>query len=114
LQAAALDGSEDVIKLLLGNRAEVNIKGGKYGTALAAALWVGRYHYKRLKKRSLATYRRIIRTLLDYGAVVDTDMMTAAKKGGDKEVVAMLAEHLDESYMMLEKEVSGISRDLFD
>ncbi|KAH8589108.1 hypothetical protein B0O99DRAFT_486922, partial [Bisporella sp. PMI_857] len=41
LQAAAFQGNEVVVKLLVERGAKVNAQGGKYGTALQAAASVG-------------------------------------------------------------------------
>lgn len=59
LTAAAYDGSDGIVQILLENGADVNKQGGDYGNALQAAAFNGNLD--------------IVQKLLDHGAHVNTD-----------------------------------------
>ncbi|CAG8263195.1 unnamed protein product [Penicillium salamii] len=82
LQAASLEGHQEIVKLLLDKGADINAQGGFYGNALQAA--------------SLEGHQEIVRLLLDKGADVDAqggrygNALYAASERGHKEIVRLL------------------------
>jgi hypothetical protein len=82
LEVAAFWADERVVKILLENGADVNIKSKYYGTILTAAVQRGRF-LNCESKYSAIGWRRctgVERMLLDHGAVVDKRAMRAAKR----------------------------------
>ncbi|KAF7356254.1 hypothetical protein MVEN_00956900 [Mycena venus] len=84
LHAAAEVGNLETVKLLLENGADVNVRGGEYGTALQTASYFG--------------YANIVLLLLAYGADVNAQggkngtALYAACKAGKSEIVKLLIE----------------------
>ena len=83
LQAAACRGNEQIVKMLLDKKADVNAKGGDYGNALQAASYWG--------------HCGIIRMLLAYETSIDADEMSivlwdACCNGNEKIVGIVLGE----------------------
>jgi ankyrin repeat protein len=80
LQAAARNGHEEIVEILIANGADVNCYGGRNGTALNAAVAYG--------------HGSIVSKLLQAGAqhVSSKAMLTAASRGLDG-VVRVLMEH---------------------
>ncbi|CUS15233.1 unnamed protein product [Tuber aestivum] len=82
LQAAATQGNESVVRLLLENGAEVNAQGGRYGNALQAAVTQGN--------------ESVVRLLLERGAQVNAqgghygNALQAAVTQGNEPVVQVL------------------------
>ena len=118
LQAAALDGSDDVVKLLLSYGADVDVEGGEYGSALKAAVCVGaRTSLESNTHPELSPedcYRNGVRLLLDHGAKVDEDVMTAARDSSDEHILSMLQECFENSAVKEKDEICGMFGTLFD
>jgi ankyrin repeat protein len=82
LQAASAEGRKEVVEMLMANGADVNVKGGEYGTALQAA--------------SAEGHKEVVELLLGKGADVNAEggrdgtALQAASARGHKEVVEIL------------------------
>lgn len=85
LQAAAYEGRNDTVQLLLDNGADVNVQGGHYGNALQAAAFQGR--------------KDIMQLLIDRGADINAqgglvgNALQAAAYQGRNEAVQLLLDH---------------------
>ncbi|KAI0320597.1 ankyrin repeat-containing domain protein [Amylostereum chailletii] len=85
LQAAAWAGHLEIVHLLLDHGADVNARGGKYGTAVQAAAYKGRLD--------------VVHLLLERGADVNAHggeygmALHAAAFGGSLDVLRLLLEH---------------------
>ena len=81
LEAAASKGFDEVVHLLLRNRADPNMKGAFFGGPLVAACLNG--------------HERVVRHLLDHGAslAIQPQAFTAAFKNGNKDVLKLLSQH---------------------
>ncbi|KAI3570622.1 hypothetical protein IWW34DRAFT_825064 [Fusarium oxysporum f. sp. albedinis] len=115
LQAASAKGHEDIVRLLLYEKADVNAQGGEYGTALRVASAKGHEEIVRLllnggadvnaqggeygtalRAASYGGHEEIVRLLLNEGADVNTQggrygtALQAASYGGHEEVVRLL------------------------
>lgn len=84
LQAASANGHNNVVKILLGANAQVNINGGKYGYPLVAAS--NRGHLK-IVQRLLDKQANIRASHPSYGTALHT-----ALKRGHSEIVKLLLE----------------------
>jgi hypothetical protein len=91
LQAASMEGHENIVQLLLHHGATVNLQGGHYGSALQAATYIGKEsivnillehganinlqggHYGSALQAAICTGREsIFRLLLDHGADISS------------------------------------------
>ncbi|KAJ5503361.1 NACHT nucleoside triphosphatase [Penicillium fimorum] len=112
---ASFDGLVAPVKELIGNGADVNAKGGRYGNALQAASYRGHqeiitllldkgadvnakgaYYSTALQAASAAGYQEIVTLLLDKGADVNAEggrygnALQAASAKGYQEIVTLL------------------------
>ncbi|KAJ4378694.1 hypothetical protein N0V86_005565 [Didymella sp. IMI 355093] len=120
LSLAAKQGHHEMVKMLLGNKADVNAQGGDYGNALHAASLGGHEqvvkllldnkaninaqggHYRNaLYAASLRGHKQVVKLLLDKGADVNVNVQSedfgnalhAASLGGHEQVVKLLLDN---------------------
>ncbi|KXG46054.1 NACHT nucleoside triphosphatase [Penicillium griseofulvum] len=112
LQAAASEGQEKVVQILLDYSADVSARGGHYGNALQAAAYGGYEkivqilldhgadinarggHYgNALQAAASRGHKKVVQILLDHSAEVNSNGLQAAASGGHEKVVQILLDH---------------------